>query len=477
MSEDSKRAFLAVILSGVILFGWQFFFAPTPTMTKVQVEKAQEVSEENNVFTNTNNKLEISNTIQKHELGNYVISSNLEIVETKSLNSSKTLSDVFLTKSNKVLLKFEGSSVFQSVNFKFNKSSENEYSLISPKVSGKIKLLKNGFLDISLNSSTPFKIKYQLESKNETSESNIVSSFAVRNNQEFELITVGDSNEESGDLNWFGLDFNYHLFNYLLHEQKEKFAYRTTESNMFEAMSLNNVTSFSYQVFFVEKVYDDLLSFGHNLESAVNFGIWSIIALPILRGLQLFYTYIPNYGIAIILLTILIRLLTFPLQYKSFKSMKKMQVIQPELTKIKEKYADNPQKIQQETMQLFKKAGANPLGGCLPLLAQMPVFFAFYQVLFSAVELVNAPFFLWIHDLSAKDPYYVLPVLMSLAMFLNQKITPMATADPMQKKLMLFMPLVFGLFMKDLPAGLSLYILVSTLVGMLQQLFVFKKTA
>ena len=107
----------------------------------------------------------------------------------------------------------------------------------------------------------------------------------------------------------------------------------------------------------------------------------------------------------------------------------------------------------------------------------MPVFFAFYQVLFSAVELVNAPFFLWIHDLSAKDPYYVLPVLMSLAMFLNQKITPMATADPMQKKLMLFMPLVFGLFMKALPAGLSLYILVSTLVGMLQQLFVFKKTA
>ena len=145
-----------------------------------------------------------------------------------------------------------------------------------------------------------------------------------------------------------------------------------------------------------------------------------MIAVPILRGLQFFYSIFPNYGISIILLTIIIRMLTFPLQYKSFKSMKKMQEIQPDLTKLREKYKDNPQKMQQETMALFKRAGANPLGGCLPMLLQMPVFFAFYRVLYSSVELVDAPFYFWIYDLSEKDPYYVLPILMGLAMVLNQ---------------------------------------------------------
>ena len=184
-----------------------------------------------------------------------------------------------------------------------------------------------------------------------------------------------------------------------------------------------------------------------------------------------------NYGISIVILTILMRFLTFPLQYKSFKSMKKMQVIQPELAKIKEKHKENPQKMQQETMALFKKAGANPLSGCLPMLAQMPVFFAFYQVLFTSVELVGAPFYFWISDLSVKDPYYVLPVLMGLAMFLNMKLTPTTTTDPAQKKMMMFMPVIFSVFMLNYPAGLTLYILISTVVGMAQQLFVYKKTA
>ncbi len=163
---------------------------------------------------------------------------------------------------------------------------------------------------------------------------------------------------------------------------------------------------------------------GHHLNKSIDFGLWGLIAVPILRGLQFFYSVIPNYGISIILLTIIIRMLTFPLQFKSFKSMKKMQEIQPELTKIKEKYKSDPQRMQQETMGLFKKAGANPLGGCLPMILQMPIFFAFYKVLYSSVELVDAPFFGWIHDLSQKDPYYVLPVLMGLAMVLNQRLMP-----------------------------------------------------
>jgi YidC/Oxa1 family membrane protein insertase len=159
--------------------------------------------------------------------------------------------------------------------------------------------------------------------------------------------------------------------------------------------------------------------------------------------------------------------------------MKKLQLVQPELTKLREKFKDDPQRMQKESMELFKRSGANPLGGCLPLLLQMPVFFAFYKVLNHAVELVGAPFIFWITDLSNKDPYYVLPVLMTGAMFLQQKLTPNTITDPVQQKMMLFMPLLFGFIMKDLPSGLSLYIFVSTLLGILQQVFVFntKKTA
>ena len=152
-----------------------------------------------------------------------------------------------------------------------------------------------------------------------------------------------------------------------------------------------------------------------------------------------------------------------------------MQVIQPDMKKIKEKYKDNPQKMQQETMALMKRHGANPISGCLPMLLQMPIFFAFYKVLYSSVELVDAPFYFWILDLSEKDPYYILPVLMGLAMFLNMKLTPSTTMDPAQQKVMMLMPIMFTFFMVNLPSGLTLYILVSTVVGMLQQLFVYKR--
>jgi YidC/Oxa1 family membrane protein insertase len=154
--------------------------------------------------------------------------------------------------------------------------------------------------------------------------------------------------------------------------------------------------------------------------------------------------------------------------------MKKMQIIQPELTKIREKFKDDPMRLQKESMELFKRSGANPIGGCLPLILQLPVFFAFYKVLYSAVELVNAPFYGWLVDLSNKDPYFVLPLLMTAAMFLQQKLTPTTVTDPIQKKVFMFMPIIFGFIMKDLPSGLSLYIFTSTLLGIGQQLLVFK---
>ena len=286
--------------------------------------------------------------------------------------------------------------------------------------------------------------------------------------QDVKRVEVGDDEKLDSSIRWVGIDFNYHLLAIVFNEKiPSKQSVNTNGELVVSFTNPNN--KFEGYFIYQQKNYDNLVKAGDNLQAAVDFGMFAVVAVPILRGLQFFYKYLPNYGIAIILLTLVVRIILLPLNYKSFKSMKKMQEIQPEMNKLKEKFKDDPQRMQKETMELFKRAGANPLGGCLPLLLQLPIFFAFYQVLFSAVELVGAPFFGWIVDLSAKDPYYVLPVLMTLTMFVQQKFMPSPTTDPTQKKIMLFMPLVFGVIMKDLPAGLTLYIFISTLVGIIQQ--------
>lgn len=205
----------------------------------------------------------------------------------------------------------------------------------------------------------------------------------------------------------------------------------------------------------------------------INFGIFKVICYPILSLLKFFYSLSANYGIAIILLTLLIRILVFPLAYKGYKSMAKMQKIQPQLKAIREKYKNDSQKANLETMALMKEAQVNPLGGCMPMLLQIPIFFALYRVLSESVVMYQAPFMFWIQDLSLKDPYFVLPFLMGVTMFIQQKITPTAM-DPMQQKILMFMPIIFSIFMISLPSALTLYIFVSTLFGVLQQ-YIFTK--
>jgi YidC/Oxa1 family membrane protein insertase len=206
-----------------------------------------------------------------------------------------------------------------------------------------------------------------------------------------------------------------------------------------------------------------------DLTPLVNFGFFGMIGKILLKILQFCYNFIiPNWGVAIILLTILVRVLVLPFNLASYKSMKKMQVIQPQIASLRERYKEDPTTLNTQMMKLMKDQKVNPIGGCLPMFLQMPVFFALYQVLGQSVELYQAPFFGWIQDLSLKDPYFVLPILMGLSMWYNQKITP-TTMDPTQAKVMQFLPLVFSFMMIALPSGLTLYIFVSTLFGIIQQ--------
>lgn len=207
------------------------------------------------------------------------------------------------------------------------------------------------------------------------------------------------------------------------------------------------------------------------LSKVVNLGFFNQIARILLVLLKWFHSVFGNWGVAIILLTLLVRLLVLPLNVTTFKSTKKMQKLQPLIAAIRERYKDDPQAMNRETMGLWKEHKVNPLGGCLPMLLQLPIFFALYQVLGQSIELYQAPFFGWIHDLSVKDPFYVLPVLMGICMYFQGKLTP-TTMDPTQQKIMQFLPVVFSLMMISLPAGLTLYIFINTLAGiLLQQMF------
>lgn len=221
------------------------------------------------------------------------------------------------------------------------------------------------------------------------------------------------------------------------------------------------------------KSIDALKAVDPELANIIDFGFFGFIARPLLYVMKAFHSFVGNWGFAIILLTLLVRLCVLPFNIMSFKSMKAMQKVQPAIQALREKYKDDPMRLNQEMMSVMKEHGANPMGGCLPMLLQIPVFFALYRVIGSSIELYSSPFIGWIHDLSAHDPFYVLPVLMSVFMFIQQKITP-STMDPTQAKIMLFLPVVFSLFMLQLPSGLTLYMVVSTLFGIIQQYLIMR---
>lgn len=475
MGSEQRNVLLAVLLSGLILFGWQHYFSPKGTQP-APIEPAAQTGQVANTQTAQPQAPAAAAEVVPNEeftargagvaitFDNTLAVKNVENPQA-AFHFDKTVDD-----TKPMGIEFDFGQGFHAIHFA-KTETENKFLNAENDLTVLVSMNEKGVGNFKVTSSKPFKFRLMYKSLPKKLENGQERHFSFYTD-ELNNYKVGE--DETGDrgIKWAGIDFNYHLFATYF-EKPQDLVYKTAADNSFTMFSNKNINELSYNVVFVKKEYGYLSSLGHNLQNSVDFGMWGIFAVWILKGLQFFYTLIPNYGVSIILLTLLIRLITFPLQYKSFVSMKKLQVIQPQLTKIREKFKDDPQRMQKESMELFKKSGANPLGGCLPLLLQMPVFFAFYKVLHGAVELVDAPFMLWIQDLSNKDPYYVLPVLMTGAMFLQQKLTPNTITDPMQKKVMMFMPLIFGLIMKDLPSGLSLYIFVSTLMGILQQLLVF----
>ena len=231
------------------------------------------------------------------------------------------------------------------------------------------------------------------------------------------------------------------------------------------------------RIFVGPKDYDDLKRMKPPLQSLVNFGWLEIIADPLFHALKWLHNYIPNWGWAIVVLTLVINMLLFPLRISGYKTTLKMQRVMPEIKAIQDRYKkyklNDPRKAQmnQEVMAVYQREGVNPISGCVQAFAQMPIWFGLNRALNSAIEMRHAPWFWWIRDLSARDPYYILPIIMGAAMYFASKMTPMTTTDPQQQMMMKFMPLSFAVMFIVVPisSGLAVYILTSSLVGVAQQ--------
>lgn len=222
------------------------------------------------------------------------------------------------------------------------------------------------------------------------------------------------------------------------------------------------------------KDYRLLESINPILGDVVEYGVITFFAKPLFLLLDMLYNLCGNWGWAIVLLTLIVRIVLYPLTYKGMVSMQKLKDLAPKMKELQQKYKGEPQKLQAHMMDLYKKHGANPMGGCLPLILQIPVFFAIYRVLFNAIELKGAGWILWITDLSIMDPYFVLPILMGATMYLQQHLTPTAFNDPMQEKIFKFLPLIFTIFFVTFPSGLVLYWFVNNIFSILQQLLINK---
>ena len=302
-------------------------------------------------------------------------------------------------------------------------------------------------------------------------------------NKDIERVTLKDTQplkEVATAVKWIGATNRYFLMSMVTQDGSEPKGLIQTPAPYTAKMSMvypitGNTLTIPLRVYFGPKELDLLRAVDPTLDHTIDFGWFTLFAYPLLKGMRAIYELVHNYGVAIILLTIMIKVLTYPLTYKSMKSMKEMAKLQPQLAKIREKYKDDKEALNREMLTIMRGHGYNPLAGCLPIVIQMPVFFALYRVLYSSIELYHAPFAFWIHDLSSKDPYFVTPVLLSLTMFIQQKVTPNTATDPAQAKMMQFMPLIFGFFMISLPAGLTIYMLVNAMVSILQQLFLNKK--
>ena len=507
--DMDKRTLIAIILSIIILVGYQYFFIKPvpPKQAKEQAKTAQgeekkqdaakpvpvipsmpsvpsgekEIKIETDLYSAILSSA--GGTIKKWELKKYKDKDGMAVVLQKGpgvipamsigskndfnlskVNFSVSGKDINLDKNSKT-----GSVVFEYAAPEY--SVRRTYTLYYDSYKFDLKDEVTGFPEYWITAGADFGIHDRKD------ESTHLGPVILKDADRIELDAkkLKEVKSYQGGLKWIAQEDKYFFAAVvpvtLMDEAK---AWKVQDASIVAFKGKPGVNNFI--VYAGPKEHDKLKELNLGLEDIIDFGFFSIISRPLFWLLKKFYAVSGNYGWAIILLTIITRIPFIPLINKSQQSMKKMQDIQPKMAEIKEKYKKDPQRMQKETMELYKKYKVNPLGGCLPMLLQIPVFFALYKILSIAIELRGAPFMLWVTDLSAKDPYYVLPIVMGITMVIQQKMTP-STADPKQQKIMMLMPVIFTFMFLNFASGLVLYWLINNIFGIIQQFYVNRKMA
>ena len=291
-----------------------------------------------------------------------------------------------------------------------------------------------------------------------------------------DLVTIVEDGDAEGRKTFSGVElisaFDQYFASIMYGFSKDTNIILERDKNNNPVVYFEALSNVSFHGYVGDKDFETLKSINPVLTNAIEYGWFTFAAKPLFALLLWLYGIFGNWGWAIVALTILIRLVLYPLTYKGMVSMQKIKEIAPKIKELQTKYKGDPQRMNAAVMDMYKKHGANPLGGCLPMILQIPVFFAIYRVLLNAVELQGAEWALWIHDLSRMDSYFILPILMGASMYYQQKLTPNNFTDPMQEKIFKFLPIIFTFFFITFPSGLVLYWLVNNIFSIAQQFIV-----
>ncbi|MGB9755687.1 MAG: membrane protein insertase YidC [Desulfurella sp.] len=484
MQENEKRILIAVLLTVLIIVFYDYFFMPKPENISIKsvnqttklvpnlssIENTHIQNNKNMTANINSNDLDVSISLTDGTIKNLLLKTYKQDNKYINLADPNAKIGLFYTQ-------FEDSALQK-------KSLEGQYNVDIKKHNGAtIVLLTKAVGDIKIIKRYVFKnygivfetnvykndqslnAKYSLllnENFGKSSKDSHVGAVALINDK----IKTDKDIGQIEKLTWIALEDKY--FCVALYDNTLlSGGFKEIDSNKYIYVNLN--TNSSIYSFAGPKSSSIISAYDPKLDRIVRFGTFGFIGKPLLYVLKYLYSIVGNYGLAIILLTFFIRLIFYPLTYKSFKSMKAMANLQPQLKELQLKYKGKPELLNKSTMELYKKHKVNPLGGCLPILIQIPVFIALYNVLLNAIELRHAPFIFWITDLSAKDPYYITPIIMGLTMFIQQKLSP-STLDPMQAKIMLFLPIIFTIMFMGFPSGLVLYWIANNVFTIIQQL-------
>jgi YidC/Oxa1 family membrane protein insertase len=535
--DSNKRVILAVSLSLLVLLGWNYLFppaAPLETQTQNVTSTSQSVSQAPEASTAAAPDQAVTPTVQFSPAGGEKLVVDTPLYRAV-LNTAGGVLESFVLKNYRETIAQDSSNIDLVTASSVTKAPMGLIWNSQPTWAQGQWSVQGGDLDLTAGQTGNIRLQGTLggvqiervltftggtyEIKEEVKVTN-TSSAQLQGNLAFALssgsltaesdkynrtriayMAAGSLEQEDGadDLKlgfvspapaqWGGIESNYFLVGLVptsadmpVRGKLEDGVYRVTVSDqLLLDPGITQLRSASY--YLGPKTSDDLAAMPKDLKASINYGFFDFIAKPLNQFLNFLHDYVGNYGVAIIILTIIIKALFWPLSHKSYKSMEQMKKLQPMMAKIREKYADDREKMNAEIMQLYKTYKVNPAGGCLPMLMQIPVFFALYQALLGAIELRHAAFIphlpftdmVWLADLSAKDPYYITPLIMGATMFLQQRMSP-PMGDPMQAKIMMFMPVIFTFLFLNFPAGLVVYWLVNNVLSIGQQWLMIRKS-